>query len=74
MSLRNRMKKLESSCLYQEPYVLIWSGIRSSRLPDNCVYCAEDYELITSSVEDAARSLVKRLRPIRKPALLLVNR
>lgn len=73
MSLRNRIKKLELSQFALEPYVLIWSGIRNQRVPENSVYFADDYELIKSTADDAARCLIKRLHPTCKPALLLVN-
>jgi hypothetical protein len=74
MNLYARLYKLESINKNTSSYIAITTGIPTSRMPLESVYFGSEFELITSTVSDAARRLATRLKPRRKPMLFLVNR
>ncbi len=74
MSLDARLRKLESAQGGGNGFVIIWSGICDNNLPQNCVYFGREYEMVTSTTEEAARRLAGSVTSNSKPALFLLNK
>jgi hypothetical protein len=74
MNLRVRLSKLESLRKDTNQYVAITTGIPTSRMPLDTVYFGNEFELVTSTVSEAASRLASRIRSSNKPLLFLVNK
>lgn len=74
MNLDARLRKLESAQGGEDEFVIIWSGIGDSSLPQNCVYYGRKFEMVTSTTEEAARRLARRVTSNSRPILLLLNK
>lgn len=74
MNLDARLRKLESAQGGEDEFVVVWSGIGDSSLPQNCVYYGREYEMVTSTTEEAARRLARRVTFNGSPMLFLLNK
>ena len=74
MNLDARLRKLESAQGGEDEFVVIWSGIGDSSLPENCVYFGNEYEMVTSTTDEAARRLARRVTSNNRPMLFLLNK
>ncbi len=74
MNLNARLRKLESVIGDGDGHIVIWSGITDRSFPQGCVYHGQEYEPITSTVEEAAQRLAQRVTATGRPMLVLVNK
>jgi hypothetical protein len=74
MNLDARLRKLESVYGDEDGYIVIWTGIRDNGVPENCVYLGKEYELVISTIDEAARRLTKRVNSPNRPLLFLLNK
>lgn len=73
MNLDARLRKLESAQGGEDEFVIIWSGIGDDSRPQNCVYYGKKYEMVTSTTEEAARRLARRVTSNNRPMLFMLN-
>lgn len=74
MNLDARLRKLESIEADTCSFVVVWTGIFDSSLPQNCVYYGREYEMVTSTTEEAVQRLAGRLISNSRPMLFLLNK
>ncbi len=74
MNLDTRLRKLESIQGAEQSYIVIWSGICDSSHPQDCVYYGREFEMVTSTTDEAAQRLARRVTSNRRPMLFLLNK